>query len=165
MNTAQRLVLKIMLAIDALLILFPPFQLGGGWHIRYLGHHWLLYAAFNNARVDFGTLAAEITIVSIVGLTVFIFANGIPDERVTTVTDRLSAFRRVLWKRHSRHPRAPPETPSAEKMQETEWQNVFAEAYERDLLPPDIRAGHEEAVRRGLVPGASQVPPQSREGS
>jgi hypothetical protein len=101
MNRAQRATLFVVLAIDALLILFPPFEAQGGYgRIFNRGHHWLLYPLLDGrgATVNVVGLAAEVTIVSIIGFTVFVLAKGVPDERASAVLVRLSAPRRGLAK-------------------------------------------------------------------
>jgi len=64
MNKLQRLLLGIMLTIDALLLLFPPH-----WYMaryaspgRPAGNYWFLSAG----RIDFAMLAYEILVVSVV---------------------------------------------------------------------------------------------------
>jgi hypothetical protein len=100
MKLAQRITSKVVLAIDALLILFPPFESRTRWRSFDLGYHWLTFALLGGrgAGVNFGALAAEIVILSVIGFTVFVLAQGNPDERTATVTGRLSAFGRGLPK-------------------------------------------------------------------
>ena len=79
MNRAQRATLVIVLAIDALLILFPPFENSKGY--RY-GHDWLGYGFFNDgAQVALGALTLEIVIVGLVGFTAFVLAGDMSDDR------------------------------------------------------------------------------------
>jgi hypothetical protein len=105
MNAAQRTTLKVVLLIDALLILYPPFE---GWHPRFghtsIGWHWLLFAIFNghsSVGIDFAKLAAEIVVVSLCGLTAGLLARGVPDDRTAAFVCRLSAagraVRKVAW--------------------------------------------------------------------
>lgn len=88
----------IVLGIDALLILFPPFQVAGRLD---LGNHWLFFKSpygTNVTRINFTTLAAEIAIVSIVGFTVFVLVREIGDGRATAVLDRQPALGRAFSK-------------------------------------------------------------------
>lgn len=88
MNTVQRATLIIMLIIDWLMILFPPFQrrIGGGY--IYFGHHWLLWGDVNPdyhptswiEYIDQGSLMSEIVIVTIVGFTVLVLGREIHNE-------------------------------------------------------------------------------------
>lgn len=99
MNRAQRLTLLMVLAIDALLILFPPFEVGGRLN---LGHHWLLFQppGYNPAvaGVNVTALAAKILIASVVGFTVFVLAREVSDERISAVLRRLSSPARASSK-------------------------------------------------------------------
>lgn len=98
MNLAQRMMLMVVLAIDVLLVLFPPFERRAGWRTSHLGYHWLPFAVFSGARVNFGALAAEIMIVSVIGFTAFFAMRGNPGEHAAAVASRLSSLGRALWK-------------------------------------------------------------------
>ena len=73
MNAAQRIILKIVLVIDVLFTLYPPFEVHGGYgRLADLGYHWLLFPIFGHytgARMKFVELAAEILIASVIGFT------------------------------------------------------------------------------------------------
>lgn len=107
-NRAQRLTLLIVLAFDVLLILWPPCQIPTRFGHFDIGHHWLPYifgardalalwdplGARNlpgaMVSINFGTLAGEIAIVSMIGLTVFVLAREIPDGRTRSALRRIS---------------------------------------------------------------------------
>ena len=55
MNAAQRAILKVVLVIEGLLILRPPFREGAGFSAHDMGHHWFFYPSAGN--IDFATLA------------------------------------------------------------------------------------------------------------
>jgi hypothetical protein len=73
----QKIVLTIVLVIDLALLLYPPLTIGIGYRSRNIGHHMLFSRAGN---IDFVTLAAEVTIVSMVGLIVFLLAKAFSSE-------------------------------------------------------------------------------------
>jgi hypothetical protein len=79
MNAAQRAILKVVLAIEALLILRPPFRFGVGANARDLGHHWFFYGTVHN--VDIATLAYEVLIVSVFGALLVALTGRVSDER------------------------------------------------------------------------------------
>jgi len=93
MNRLQRAALILMLAIDGLLCLFPPFanyraQNASGYFP--LGHHWHFSSVsdFNSRSyieyysIDFGRLALEIAVVTLIGGTAVVLFRSFPDERV-----------------------------------------------------------------------------------
>jgi hypothetical protein len=105
MNRAQRLTLKVVLAIDVLLSLFPPFESHRGWRTFDQGYHLLPYWLLEwGVSIDFGRLAAEIAIVAVIGFTVFILGRDIPDERTDNLLIRLSALVRRAKLIHLRSP-------------------------------------------------------------
>ena len=82
MNKLQRLLLGIMLTIDALLVLFPPFVFMPGYRSfpgRPAGNHWFLSAA---GTIDFAMLAYEILVVPVVGALLVALARSVPDEKI-----------------------------------------------------------------------------------
>lgn len=90
MNRAQRLTLLIVLAIDVLLILWPPCQIPTRFGHFDIGHHWLPYVFGARVNINFGMLAGEIAIVSMIGFTVFVLAYEIPDGRTRAALHRIS---------------------------------------------------------------------------
>jgi hypothetical protein len=86
MNRAQRLALKIILVIDALLILFPPFEDNRGHRYFDLGFHWLPYGFLTGSSPAFGRLASEIVIVSVVGFTAFVLMHSVSDDSLPRLT-------------------------------------------------------------------------------
>jgi hypothetical protein len=89
MNRAQRLILKIILGLDVLLLVFPPFEINRGFRYWDLGYHWLPFWWFGPGQINFGRLASEIGIVSIVGFTVYVLARDVTDNRLTKALSRL----------------------------------------------------------------------------
>jgi hypothetical protein len=98
MNAAQRFILKVLLAIEALLILRPPFETRVGWRTFDLGYHWLPFLIFNGrpVRIDFAILAGQVVVVTVVGLTAVVLAKGIPDERIDALFDQFRALVRAF---------------------------------------------------------------------
>jgi hypothetical protein len=77
MNKLQKAALIVVLILDVAMLLYPPYTIGFGFHSRNIGHH-LLFASYGD--INFVTLAAQITIVSIIGLIVFILAKHSGNE-------------------------------------------------------------------------------------
>jgi|GEM_PF-7073180 len=73
MNKLQKAMLRVVLLLDVAMLLYPPYTStrGNGRHDN-LGHH-LLFSS--SGDINFVTLAAQIAIVSIIGLTVFMLAK------------------------------------------------------------------------------------------
>lgn len=81
MNRWARIVLLIVLAVDALLLVYPPFQIRAGVRGVDLGLHWLPYLWHerrSGVSIDFVQLAAEIAIASVIGFTVFVLVRDLP---------------------------------------------------------------------------------------
>ena len=98
MNRAQRTTLLMVVGIDALLISYPPFEERRGWRTFDLGYDWLPTGLFGDAgaSINFGTLAGEIAIVTLIGFTIFVLARGASDERGVPIASGPSAFRGPL---------------------------------------------------------------------
>jgi hypothetical protein len=77
MNGLRKVALIAVLVLDLALVLYPPFTIGNGFNNRHIGHH-LLFGHVGN--IDFVTLAAQITIVSMIGLVVFLLTKALSSE-------------------------------------------------------------------------------------
>lgn len=97
MNNAQKATLKIILLLDFAMVLYPPYEAGFGYYRRDMGHQWLFEG---RGHINFMTLAAQIVIVSTIGLTIFLLAKGTVDEKFDRVLARIpllgSLIRRLL---------------------------------------------------------------------
>lgn len=86
MTKAQKVTLIIVLLINFTMLLYPPYEAGSGYHRHDIGHQWLWVEGL--AGINFGTLAAQIVIVSTIGFTVFVLASGTTDEKFDAMLGR-----------------------------------------------------------------------------
>jgi hypothetical protein len=103
MTKAQRTTLKILLLLDIVMILYPPYEAGFGSRVQDLGHHWVSFLRFletdttlNNSfvygessHINFVKLAAQVGIASVIGLTAFLFAKTTSDEKFDATLARV----------------------------------------------------------------------------
>lgn len=80
MNSSQRILLRAMAAIEGLMVLFPPWQVIAHDRALASGYGFLLelprYSENLVARLDLGTLSAQMIGVLIVGGLIFLSLSG-----------------------------------------------------------------------------------------